>query len=423
MNLSVKKKENIGYLTSTKLARLYKARFARSSGIYAAINLTNLNPKKEAGADIAAHVWYELQNQTAFYRSRKRIIRFGRNYTVGIYLPFAFVDSEMTTIVGNIVQRMSAYLEINGYEDYSLGVGIVRAKTFNDINMGVKTAEELSVFAHREESKMYIYDPTREVKDLDLSLYRNEIKQIVQRKSIDTLFQPLLVAQSAEIYGYLVSFTSNSPLFVNYDELATFARENKLNDALTQMVLRKSAASYYNKRRNAKHKLFIPLEVDDVPFISDAFAKLPFASDISFVFMLEEHNFSDRFANVSEMISVIEHVKTAGHEVVLIINDTELTLPDDIYSEVDYFMVNEKILQYTQKDERERLYLLSSLGKLLRHKKDIAITGLSKWSEIEYYVRAGVDLVASDEISKKDAQLLTIEKKKAIRIINFSKRS
>ena len=62
------------------------------------------------------------------------------------------------------------------------------------------------------------------------------------------------------------------------------------------------------------------------------------------------------------------------------------------------------------------------LGKLLRHARPIAISGLTKWSEIEYYVRAGVDLVASDELSKKDFNVNTIEKRKALRIINFSKR-
>lgn len=50
------------------------------------------------------------------------------------------------------------------------------------------------------------------------------------------------------------------------------------------------------------------------------------------------------------------------------------------------------------------------------------ISDLPKWSEIEYYIRAGVDYVASDEISKKDNSLQTIDKKKALRIINFSKR-
>ena len=66
---------------------------------------------------------------------------------------------------------------------------------------------------------------------------------------------------------------------------------------------------------------------------------------------------------------------------------------------------------------------LASLGKLLRHKKKIVINGISRWSEIEYYIRAGVDLIASSEISKKDYNLQTIEKKKALRIINFSRRN
>lgn len=422
MNLSVKKKENTGYLGSSPLATLYKRRFARGSGLYGAISLINLFPKALGGHDMPIHLAYELQNQTAFYRSKRCIVRFGANNTVGVYLPFAYDEAMLKSILSNVMSRMQAYLEINGYEDYTVGAGLVRAKEFSDVNMGIKTAEELSYFAHKEADKMIVYDPSQEVKDLDLSLYRNEVKQIISRKSVDTLFQPLVVAQSAEIYGYLTSFVAKSPLFATYEELSTFARESKQSEGLIEMVLRKSAASYYNARRNPKQKLFIPLEVDDVPYIGAAFAKLPFASDISFVFMIEEDNFSERFVLVDEMVAVIQAIKAMGHEVTLIITDTDLVLPDDVYSEVDYFMVNDKILTHTVGDERERLYLLSSLGKLLRHHKMIAISEMSKWSEVEYYIRAGVDLVASEEISKKDPLLHTIEKKKALRIINFSKR-
>lgn len=288
--------------------------------------------------------------------------------------------------------------------------------------MFFKTAEELSLYALKEDGRLLIHDPNQEIKDMDLSLYRSELTQLVARKGVDTLFQPIVNAKTVEILGYLTTFSISGSLFGSFNEAAQFARENKQNEQLVKMVLRKAAARYYNMRRNNKQLLFIPLGLGGVDFISDAFSTQPFANDLKMVFMLEEQDFANTFVNIEDMLKLIKKIKKHKYEVCLIISDTELTLPDKIYGEVDYFMVNEKILTHTVNDERERLSLLSSLGKLLRHQKPIMISDLPKWSEIEYYIRAGVDYVASDEISKKDNSLQTIDKKKALRIINFSKR-
>lgn len=422
MNLTVKKKESIGYLHGNALTRLYKKYVHRGRGVYGAINITSLIPRTINAPAVLPHLWYELQNQTAFYRSKHRIIRFGDNYTIGIYLPYAKDIAKIVKLIQKIVRRTSAYLEINGHDDYSLAYGIALAKDFKDMKMCIKTAEELSVHAHRDPRKGLLHNPNQEVKDLDLSLYRDELASIVAKKSVETYFQPIVDAHNVEILGYLTSFAPTGSLFTKFSELETFARENNQNEILMKMVLRKTAASYYNMRRNQKQLVFIPINVDTIAFLSDTFSLQPFAADLKLVFMLEEHDIGNNFDTVEDMTREIKKIKKLGYQVTLIIGDTELTLPDKIYGEVDFFMVNDTILSHTVGKERERLYLLATLGKLLRHKRPIIITDLPKWSEIEYYVRAGVDFIASDEISKKEVSLQTIDKKKALRIINFSKR-
>ena len=423
MNLTVKKKENIGYLSAEELHKVYRRSRKQNKGVYAAISIaTTASGAQTHRAAIPPHLWYELQNQVAFYRRKSRIIRFVDHHTVGIYFPRCSEVDTAIDVFQNIKRRMSGYLQKNGYNEYSLGIGISRSRQFAEMNMFFKTAEELSLYALKEDGRLLIHDPNQEIKDMDLSLYHSELTQLVARKGVETLYQPLVDAKTVEILGYITSFSITGSLFTNFLEAAQFARENKQNEPLIKMVLRKAVARYYNMRRNNKHLLFIPIGLGGVEFISDAFSTQPFAADIKMVFMLEEQDFANTFVSVEEMLKHIKKIKKQKYEVCLIISDTELTLPDKIYGEVDYFMVNDKILNHTQDDERERLYLLASLGKLLRHQKPIMITDLPKWSEIEYYIRAGVDYVASDEISKKDATLLTIDKKKALRIINFSKR-
>ncbi|MFA5485463.1 MAG: hypothetical protein WC275_00010 [Bacilli bacterium] len=423
-NLTVKKKEDIGYLSSVALARLYKRQRGRGRGVYGAINIVSTLPKQSQKIEIPPHIWYELQNQAAFYRAKNRIIRFLDNNTVGIYMPRRNDITPLIDIMKKIYTRVGAFLEKNGYHNFSIAIGIARARQFDDMKMHFKTAEELSMFAHREigDIKMLIYDPAQEVKALDLSLYRNELMSIVRKKSVEPLFQPLIDSRSVEILGYLTSFQISGSLFASYKDLTTFARENKQNELLMKMVLRKTAATYHNVKRNNRHLLFIPISIDDVGFLSETFSTQPFASDLKIVFMLEEQDYAHSFDLGEEMSAINKKIKKMGYGIALIISNTELTLPDKIYGEVDYFMVNEQILSRTEGSERERLYLLSSLGKLLRHKRPITFIDLPKWSEIEYYIRAGADYVASDEISKKDFTLGTIDKKKALRIISFSKR-
>lgn len=423
MNLTVKKKENIGYLTEEELVKVYRRAHKRGRGVYGAISIAvTASGAQTHRAEIPPHLWYELQNQVAVYRKRSRVIRFGDNHTVGIYFPRSSDVDTAIDVFQSIKKRMSGYLQKNGYNEYSLGIGLTRSRQFSEMNMFFKTAEELSLYALKEDGRLLIHDPNKEIKDMDLSLYRSELTQLVARKGVDTLFQPIVNAKTVEILGYLTTFSISGSLFGSFNEAAQFARENKQNEQLVKMVLRKAAARYYNMRRNNKQLLFVPLGLGGVDFISDAFSTQPFANDLKMVFMLEEQDFANTFVNIEDMLKLIKKIKKQKYEVCLIISDTELTLPDKIYGEVDYFMVNEKILTHTVNDERERLSLLSSLGKLLRHQKPIMISDLPKWSEIEYYIRAGVDYVASDEISKKDNSLQTIDKKKALRIINFSKR-
>lgn len=423
MNLKVKKKENVGYLNDEQITKLYRRAYKAGRGVYGAISIAVTSSGAQTHrAEIPPHLWYELQNQVAIFRKRNRIIRFVDNQTVGIYFPRSSDVESAMEVFQSIKKRMSGYLQKNGYNEYSLGIGLTRSHHFFEMNMFFKTAEELSLYALKKDGRILIHDPNQEIKDLDLSVYRKELTEIVAKKSVETFFQPIVNAKNVEILGYLTTYVINNTLFSTFEDLAKFARVNKQNEPLIKMVLRKSAARFYNMRVNNKQLLFLPLGFGGVEFIEDAFSTQPFAEDIKMVFMLEEQDFANTFVNVEDMVKLIKQVKGLGYEVCLIISDTELTLPDMIYGEVDYFMVNQKILMHTHNDERERLFLLSSLGKLLRHKKPIMIVDLPKWSEIEYYIRAGVDYVASDEISKKDLTLQTIDKKKALRIINFSKR-
>jgi len=86
--------------------------------------------------------------------------------------------------------------------------------------MFFKTAEELSLYALKEDGRLLIHDPNKEIKDMDLSLYRSELTQLVARKGVDTLFQPIVNAKTVEILGYLTTFSISGSLFGSFNEAA-----------------------------------------------------------------------------------------------------------------------------------------------------------------------------------------------------------
>ena len=87
-----------------------------------------------------------------------------------------------------------------------------------------------------------------------------------------------------------------------------------------------------------------------------------------------------------------------------------------------FYFVDEGLLKKSYKNERNRVYLLSALGKILRYKRPIILSDLITWSDIEYFVRAGVDYISSEEISKKSEMLLPIDKKKMQKITNLTRK-
>jgi hypothetical protein len=96
-------------------------------------------------------------------------------------------------------------------------------------------------------------------------------------------------------------------------------------------------------------------------------------------------------------------------------------MPAALYGTFDYFVVDEKNVKNIKKDQRKLNFLLSTLGKLLKYNKEIIVTDLPGWSEIEYMVRSGINLVSAEEIAKKNSMVVPLEIKKITKVNSFTK--
>ena len=145
-------------------------------------------------------------------------------------------------------------------------------------------------------------------------------------------------------------------------------------------------------------------------------------NEIDLVLMFDSEDIEASLTKIDEVKTVLEDIKNAGFSISLTLQDSELTLPNIIYSLFDFYIVDDRLLKKSYKNERNRVYLLAALGKLLRYKKPIILSDLLNWSDIEYFVRAGVDFISSEEITKKSSMLLPVEKKRMQKITNLTRK-
>lgn len=422
VNQRIAKKQRIGEANQAHLEKMFKKYGMRGFGFFGAISIAVLKSKKDYHFEAEPHFLFVLKDLAAEYKSKVRFISHHATNQVGIYFVRELDTIEVHKVMLAIKKQLEAFFELNGINEYSVAYAISEAKEFNDFATFARTTFELSDIAHRRVEKMIIYNPRDKSRDFNLTYFRNEITKIIENDKIAVNFQPFVDAQTSEVFGYVASYTVNHTLFRTFDELRDYALVTNLDRQLYKKSLEMTLATFHSYRRNAKQHLFIAFPLHEDVAAIKVYEQSRYANQINVVFTIGEEEVAKLHKNSDEEIGLILKTISRKTPLALIIHDTELTLPNELYAHFKYFIVDHKILNKTLKDERERLYLLASLGKLMRYNVPIIFHELAKWSEIEYYIRAGADYVSSNEISRADPRLLSLDKRKAMRIINFSKR-
>lgn len=422
VNPRVAKKQRIGEASQAHLEKLFIRHGTKGLGYFGAISLAIRKSKKEYDFAAEPHFLFVLKDIAATYKTKVRFVSHHATNQVGIYFVRETDAVEVYNVMLLIKKQLEAFFELNGIDSYSVAYAISEAKEFNDFATFARTTFELSDIAHRRVEKMIVYNPRDKARDFNLTYFRNEIFKIINDNKFAVNFQPFVDAQTSEIFGYVASYTVNHNLFKTFDELQDYALVTNLNQNLFKKTTATALREFYNMRRNEKQHLFIAFPLDEELTALKTFDEISYATKIKVVFTIGEEEVAKMHKNSDEEIGVKLKAISRNTPLALIIHDTELTLPNELYAHFKYFIVDHKILNKTFKNERERLFLLASLGKLMRHNVPIIFHELMKWSEIEYYIRAGADYVSSNEISRADPKLLSLDKRKAMRIINFSKR-
>ena len=332
-------------------------------------------------------------------------------------------DYKKTRIIANSIKHnLSSFMNLNGIDGYSFSIGVADAKSFANFEDIITVARDSSFLAESKNQFIFYHDNLQPETGLASDYFRSELDNFIKDKKMQLFFRPIVNVEKANITGYISFIQPHQSTFSTYQELTDYAIKSGREKELFSVVTRKVTSLFYNEVQNHDYHLFMPVQIINRDSIIRSLTRMNHINEIKLVLMFESDDIEASLTNIEEVRVVLEDIKKAGFEIGLTLQDTELILPNAIYALFDFYFVDEGLLKKSYKNERNRVYLLSALGKILRYKRPIILSDLITWSDIEYFVRAGVDYISSEEISKKSEMLLPIDKKKIQKITNLTRK-
>ena len=279
----------------------------------------------------------------------------------------------------------------------------------------------MAIAAEKNPEQIAYYDRLRPMINLDNTFFRKELDLVIKDKRLYVSFRPIVDARSGDVYGYFSYIEPSQSIFNNFNEIKEFALKTERERELFSVMSRNILTKFFNQRTSDKHYLFLNVLISDFQAISNSLSRMNHADNIPLVLLFDEEDVSMSALSSDVTIEKLTKIKNYGFDLGLTISNTELTMPAALYGTFDYFVVDEKNVKNIKKDQRKLNFLLSTLGKLLKYNKEIIVTDFPGWSEIEYMVRSGINLVSAEEIAKKNSMVVPLEIKKITKVNSFTK--
>lgn len=405
-----------------KITPIFKKAHHKGRGILMIIRFFKLQKRREDDIDLEKLLITQLKDHLTLFLNQHRVMFDLDDLHVGVFDSKA-QDYKKTRIIANSIQhQLLSFMKINGIDGYSFSIGVVEAKIFANLTDIIEVARGAAFLAESKNQFVVYHDNLQPETGLSSDYVRAELDHFIKDKKMQLLFRPIVSVEQAKIEGFISFIEPFQSVFNTYQELTEFAIRSGRDKELFSVVTRKITSLFYNEVPERDIKLFMPVQLINRDSIIRSLTRMNHVDVLKIVLMFDSDDIEESLTKIDEVKIVLEEIKSAGFEISLTLKDSELVLPNTIYEIFDFYFADQTILKNTYKNERNRLYLLAALGKLLRYKKPIILIDLPTWTDIEYFVRAGVDYISSDEISKKSQMLLPIEKKKASKIMNLTRK-
>jgi hypothetical protein len=393
----------------------------KNRGLMMLIRFYKIHRRKESEPDIEKLLLTQLKDRVTLFLTTSRVLVEISNMEVAVFDLRSSDFQIARQIARSLREYLNRYIDINGISGYGFTIGVASASDFSESVDLIDTTREMAIAAEKNPEQIAYYDRLRPMINLDNTFFRKELDLVIKDKRLYVSFRPIVDARNGDIYGYFSYIEPSQSIFNNFNEIKEFALKTERERELFSVMSRNILTKFFNQRTSDKHYLFLNVLISDFQAISNSLSRMNHADNIPLVLLFDEEDVSMSALSSDVTIEKLTKIKNYGFDLALTISDTELTMPAALYGTFDYFVVDEKNVKNIKKDQRKLNFLLSTLGKLLKYNKEIIVTDLPGWSEIEYMIRSGINLVSAEEIAKKNSMVIPIEKKKITKVNTFTK--
>ena len=289
----------------------------------------------------------------------------------------------------------------------------------------IAEAEKMAELAYEEDQSIVWYEKGKENQTfLKDSSYRTEVERIINEKKLAYFFRPIYSVKAGKPIGYFADAEPKDTYFDSMEELKDYAARTQDDKELFTTVARNVIPLFVSERLSPEEKIFLAVRTEERSYLLSVFPRIAKAKEANLVFLFGEN---DLLAHMDAgypngINNDVQAVKAKGFEVALLLDKTELSLPDTVYPVFDYFVCSfANSGSAAEMDARIRAKLHALVEKLLKYRKPIIANDIQGWGPIEILVRSGLDYISSQDFAPYDAMILPIPAK-SIRKVNDMKK-
>jgi len=316
-----------------------------------------------------------------------------------------------------ILNNISRYLSLNSLSStIDVRVGVVEHSSVpGDGNAIIKQARKTAEIAYQDNDPISWYEKGRTSENiLNDASYRTEVERIISDRKLSYTFRPIFSIQKMKAIGYFTKVTPVDTYFDSIEELKDYAVRTQDDKELFATIAKNVVPRFVNEKLSPNECLFYPARMEEKGYMLATFARLGKAKDARIVFTFSETDVRSHLDinDPDALLIDMRSIKAKGYEVGLLLNESDLMLPQNLYSAFDYFLVSFAFAgSATGMDTRIRSELHALVEKLLKYNKPIIASDIDGWNAIELLVRSGLNYISSDSFAPYDQMILPLPPK------------
>lgn len=394
----------------------------QTKGITFCLNFYNLRPHYNNN-ELSHLAFTRVKDLLLPYISRNVIMHEYSDHQILISnLPIntRYASIQFTNTLKNEISKLLTLCSLSDVIGFN--VGAVENKLFKgDIESLITDAVSIADIGKEDNEFITWYQQGMKLDEIADSQYHTEVERIIRDKKLDYLYRPIYSVTEEKIIGYESIIKPVDTFFDSLDELKKYAAKTEDEKELFSTISRNTISRFICEKSNVS-TLFFPVSFQETLYIYRTFSHIADIKEVNVVIKFYEQEFVDLPTGQEDsIINHLRQLKSRGYEVAMELNDSQLTLPHEVYAMADYFIIDASFIGDKSQNDAKSITLLHGLiERLLPFKKKIITINIANWSAVELVVKMGIEYVSGEIIGPSDQMVLPLSPKATKKITTIS---